>query len=72
MVKGDFVLAFRKKYKLSQAALGAMLGASRNTISRWETNVWPVPTYVPLALAELGRRITRAREEDEESENEIM
>lgn len=61
MVKGDFVLAFREKYKLSQTALGEMLGASRNTISRWETNVWPVPTYVPLALAELGRRMDAER-----------
>lgn len=64
MVDGTFITNFRAKYDLNQTELGEMLGLVRQSISRMERSE-QIPDYLPLALAELGRRIVAAREEAE-------
>lgn len=44
------LIAWRKHWKLSQRALGELLGVTDDTVRRWEKGTTPVPNMVPLAL----------------------
>jgi DNA-binding XRE family transcriptional regulator len=51
---------FRKKrldLKLSQAALGKLLGVSGHTILRWEQEQTPIPLMAELAFEQISHGI---------------
>ncbi len=41
----------RKRLGLTQTQLADILGVRRNTVTRWEVGILPVPPYLHLALA---------------------
>jgi len=49
---GAFLAQLRKEQGLSQAQLGAQLGVSNKTVSRWETGTYLPPAEMLLALSE--------------------
>ena len=53
MTLGERILFLRKQQKLSQEDLGAILGVSRQAVSKWETNQSLPDTGNLLALAKL-------------------
>lgn len=46
---------FRKHFKLSQAQMAKELGITRCTLSRWEKNHTPIPSYMFFALRGMGQ-----------------
>jgi transcriptional regulator with XRE-family HTH domain len=55
MVAISPIAAFRMGRNLTQAALGQMLGVSRETIARWETGARRIdPELVPLVSKRTG------------------
>lgn len=60
MTTGETVRKMRKEARLSQAALGRLLGVDSNTVSRWERDTREPPPYLVLALEHMledgGRR----------------
>lgn len=59
---GEQLKKIRKKFGQTQTELAEMLGVSRNTVTRWETDDQPIPSYLHLALAELSRRLEDKKE----------
>lgn len=53
---GKELQAWRKKQGLTQEELALGLGVIRITITRWETGVRAVPSFLPLALEALENR----------------
>jgi transcriptional regulator with XRE-family HTH domain len=54
---GKELQAWRRKKGLTQEELAKCLGVIRITITRWETGVRAVPSFLPLALEALENRI---------------
>ena len=53
MTLGETILTLRKRQKLSQEDVGAILGVSRQAVSKWETDQSLPDTGNLLALAKL-------------------
>lgn len=49
MINNEFRSA-REAAKLTQEALAAKLGVSRNTVARWEMGMHPIPPSIALLL----------------------
>jgi DNA-binding XRE family transcriptional regulator len=54
---GKELQAWRRKWGLTQEKLALCLGVNRITITRWETGVRPIPSFLFLALEALENRI---------------
>ncbi len=54
---GKELQAWRKKQGLTQEELALCLGVIRITITRWETDVRSIPSFLPLALEALDYHI---------------
>ena len=54
---GNELQAWRRKQGLTQEQLANCLGVIRITITRWETDVRAVPSFLPLALEALENRM---------------
>lgn len=50
----DQLLATRKAMQLTQEGLATLLGVARNTIVRYETGLWAIPTAISLAMRALN------------------
>ena len=48
---------WRAHWHLSRANLARQLGVNVRTVANWEDGRSPMPAYLDLALAELGRRL---------------
>ena len=53
MTLGQRISLYRKKLNISQEALGARLGVSRQAVSKWESGASDPSTSNLLALAKL-------------------
>lgn len=47
--------AIRRRRRLSQQGLADLLGVSRNTVTRWEMGLHPIPTPIVRLLDYLDR-----------------
>ena len=66
---GKFIAQLRKEHELSQEKLGAIIGVTNKTISRWETGTYLPPAEMLLSMSELfdvsinellsGKRLTQ-------------
>jgi transcriptional regulator with XRE-family HTH domain len=54
---GKELQAWRRKQGLTQEELALYLGVIRITITRWETEVRSIPSFLPLALEALENRM---------------
>ena len=48
---------WREAQGLSRGALADLLGMSFQAVTKWESDARPVPAWLPLALAEVQRRM---------------
>jgi transcriptional regulator with XRE-family HTH domain len=60
---GKELQAWRRKQGLTQEELALCLGVIRITITRWETGVRAVPSFLPLALEALEYRMKQGGSE---------
>lgn len=61
-LKPDELMAWRERLGLKRERLAELLGlgstrSAYNAVARWETGVHRIPPHLPLALAELERRL---------------
>lgn len=56
-MKGAELNKWRRDAGLSQSRLAVELGVAANTVARWERDEMAIPPFLPLALAEIRRRI---------------
>ena len=61
-VLGDQLVALRRENALTQRRLAELLGVSLRSVRRWERGERPVPHLVELALPEMQRRLSHARQ----------
>ncbi len=61
MAVKDVVFFMRRKYSLSQAELGQLLGVTNATISNWELEKTSYEPYLILALKQLENELAEAR-----------
>lgn len=50
---GKFIAALRKEHGLTQEQLGAQVGVTNKTVSRWETGTYLPPADILLSISEL-------------------
>jgi transcriptional regulator with XRE-family HTH domain len=56
-MNGNELKEWRRNQKLTQEALGDLLGVHRVTIAKWEAGDRGIPSFLPLALEALeGKR----------------
>ncbi len=55
----EAIRAWREQRRLGVRELARLLTVTHPTILRWETGAAPIPGWLPLALAELDRRLRR-------------
>lgn len=63
------LVAFRERLGLTQKVLASLLGKHVITISKWETGQREIDSLLPLALAEVERRITSGEIQIDEAQN---
>lgn len=51
------LIAFRKRYKWSQAMLAKQLGCSVRSIVNWESGKYKIPTYIALAVSAIAMNL---------------
>lgn len=50
----ESLLAWRRRYGLTQKAAAEAIGCSRRALQQWEAGTHPVPRYIALACAALA------------------
>ena len=50
---------FRESLSLTQEDLSKLLGVALNTVSRWELETRPIPSYLHLALETIKRNLEK-------------
>lgn len=63
-MEGPALKRWRDAAGLSQTALAEWLDVAPNTIARWERGKIAIPAFLPLALAEVKRRINERPEKN--------
>jgi transcriptional regulator with XRE-family HTH domain len=58
-MKGQKLIEWRKRHKLTQRELAEMLGVRSMTVYRWECGLRSIPPLLPLALEALENRLTK-------------
>jgi transcriptional regulator with XRE-family HTH domain len=48
---------WREERHLTQTELSELLGVQFNTVSRWEVGTRAIPSFLELALKEIGRQL---------------
>jgi transcriptional regulator with XRE-family HTH domain len=54
---GDELRQWREERHLTQTELSEKLGVKFNTVSRWEVGTRAIPSFLELALKEIGRQL---------------
>ncbi len=54
---------YRKELRLTQAELGHELGVTRNSVTRWEIGMHPIPAPVAKLIERLVRERRRPKRE---------
>jgi DNA-binding transcriptional regulator YiaG len=58
-MRPDEIQGWRERHQLGVRELARHLTITHPTILRWEAGEAPIPGWLPLALAELDRRLKR-------------
>lgn len=63
-MRGADLRKWRDGAGLSQSALAGWLGVVPNTVARWERDEIAIPSFLPLALVEVGRLVSKKTKEN--------
>ena len=70
-MKGDDLLAWRKRHRLTQKELANLLGVRNLAVYRWECGMRSMSPYLHLALEALEQRITKEAGHKEEDHGDL-
>ncbi len=59
----DALKKFRESIGLTQGGLADALSVANNTVSRWELGTRAIPSFLPLALETIERRLSKVKSE---------
>lgn len=65
-MKANELVAWRKRWGLTQRQLAQALGVDVMTVSRWERGVRSIPPHLPLALEALESRLRKGGQKNDE------
>ncbi len=67
----DALKKFRESIGLTQSGLADALSVANNTVSRWELGTRAIPSFLPLALETIERRLSKVKSESTVGSSDI-